>query len=217
MSGHFLIRRIPFVDENLKSYLIRLAEANKTSVFQVYKIVGLIRGGRSFCNLTMITDHSISLDILSELSTISMEELIRLTYYEVFGRYIHKKSGEVQTIFRFGLKTKYNQICSLCLKENPYIRKRWDIGFYTCCHIHKSLMINKCPSCSNNLSITSSMILCKFGYDLRTSPVTFVPENETDFSRLISEKLDRNDEFGICNNLLIKMDLLSIITSVALN
>lgn len=95
----FLIRPIPLLDENLKSYLIRLAVANKSnSIFQLYKITGLINEGHT-SNLTMITDHSISLQKLSMLSTFRVDELIRLTFYEVFGRYIYERPSEVHTIF----------------------------------------------------------------------------------------------------------------------
>lgn len=218
MIREFIIRPKPFQDESLKSYLIRIADANKSkSVCHVYRIVGLNYGSWP-TNLNMITKLDIPLEQISRFTTISKSDLISLTFFDVFGKFLNTRTNEVNTIFRFGMKTKFDQVCPLCLKEKQYIRKRWSIGFYTCCHLHNCLMINKCPGCKKNIRASMTAIVkCKCGYDLQSSPITFVSKNETKLSKLISDKLQCNDGTNdISNNIFERMDLLSTIYTILL-
>ncbi|QNR65071.1 hypothetical protein IAQ67_14150 [Paenibacillus peoriae] len=67
-----MIRPLPFFDENLKSYLLSLAAANKAkNIYHVYKVVGLVKGNQ-ICNLEIITDQSNSLEKLSKYTKINL-------------------------------------------------------------------------------------------------------------------------------------------------
>lgn len=206
------IRPIPYKDESLISFIKRITERNKfPDTFSTLELAGLTNRNEPQ-NLTMITNHNVSMERLCFLSGVSIFDLINLTFYYDFGQLLDERTHEVQAIFRFGLKTKYNQVCPLCIRQKAYLRKRWDIGFYTCCHLHKCLLINKCPKCNKKLTMNSFKItLCKCGYDLSLASVKQVSVEETELSALISAKLNGIMEEGLPYNPLRRMDLLSIL------
>ncbi|WP_163951656.1 TniQ family protein [Paenibacillus sp. SYP-B3998] len=109
----FLIRLKTISDENLKSYIIRTANENMiVSIYNVCTAVGLT-AGKGLENFSMIKNQNISLEKLSGMTNKSIDSLKKVTFYNEFGRYYQDRTNEVNTIFRFGLKTKYNQVCTL--------------------------------------------------------------------------------------------------------
>jgi hypothetical protein len=70
------------------------------------------------------------------------------------------------------------KICSLCLREELYIRKIWNISIYSVCHIHCCLLIERCPQCDNGITpLSQSVHSCDFGYDYRKFEAKTVNQN----------------------------------------
>lgn len=217
MTAQFLVRPIPFSDEKIDSYVMRLTAANKVSrIYKVYELAGLIKGkGNKMRNLNMITDHSVSFEKLSELTTVEQGKLESLTFYDCFGRYSIDRPGEVRVFLEYGLNKTIKRVCPLCLMEEQYLRKRWDLTLYTCCHLHNCLMINRCQDCYHYIYVSDPEIcICKCGYDLRQMPVTFIPDSETRLSRILSDKLDYSIQDESSTNPILKKDLLALINAL---
>jgi len=71
------------------------------------------------------------------------------------------------------------QFCPYCLSNNPYHRLSWSIYSVTVCLEHESLLIDHCPQCDSEISI-SSVIKCACdlcGFDLRRAQPISVKED----------------------------------------
>jgi hypothetical protein len=56
------------------------------------------------------------------------------------------------------------QICPRCLEEDeqPYYRKYWRVAFYTICHKHRCLLLDRCPYCGSCIEFHRLAIGSKF-------------------------------------------------------
>jgi len=57
------------------------------------------------------------------------------------------------------IKGTYNNLyglkyCPLCLQENDYFKKEWRLAFYNVCTKHKTMLLDRCPNCGKQLTIT---------------------------------------------------------------
>jgi transcriptional regulator with XRE-family HTH domain len=71
------------------------------------------------------------------------------------------------------------QVCPLCLQAAPYLRLSWRLASLTICPEHRCLLQTQCQSCNTVLTIASPILrhlrCAGCGTDLRTLPVVPVP------------------------------------------
>ena len=67
--------------------------------------------------------------------------------------------------------TRKSKICTQCFRESLYVRGIWGLTFYTACTRHKTLLIDRCPSCRKQLRWNRRVIrYCSCGCDLAGLP-----------------------------------------------
>lgn len=161
MAKHYPVRFLPFEDELITSWLIRLAWANgQNSQRFMYELTSTRRmqvwntdldwcgHGDLFIGLEKklgITENYVHKNTLKyQLSLISnqMSDKNNCNRHWVVSSKRHKytetKSGLV--------------VCLLCLREDPtpYLRHWWRLSWYTVCIRHKIQLLEKCPRCNTH-------------------------------------------------------------------
>jgi hypothetical protein len=78
-------------------------------------------------------------------------------------------------------------VCSLCLRDSPYLRAHWGHGFSTACTLHKQLLIDRCHRCGSTLSSQRPSIeKCDCGQDLRVAVPSVASPGQLWLSSLIA-------------------------------
>jgi hypothetical protein len=165
-----LIRPVPFSDESLESYIMRLAESNgyiKASGFWSAIRQTFDKSGIEHFNVPeklasvnpYLAKRSSSLRIkaLHHLSNLSNLEPLPLLELAIF-RSANPYCTNAQAVIQNG-KTLPRQfivsapaICPDCLQESNYIRQIWSFWPYSSCYIHAKSLINVC-SCGEKISV----------------------------------------------------------------
>lgn len=195
----------PKDDELLSSWIVRLASAHGMS---------LVDMGRVFkpalkSNLWMLRDIDLGTKdavfnaLITELSSACAIPPARarettLAEFEghLYERLPSKKTytwilpynlGGSQSGHRLG-----TQACSLCLAEDdkPYFRRRWRLAFVVACPRHKSVLLDSCPGCNDDIRFhlnasgqvnvkRAEMMACRnCRFDLRMAPSQQPAETE---------------------------------------
>ncbi len=190
MMTEILLRRpVPYPDESLRGYLIRLAQVNHTSPRKLYKLSSLFAGVDP--KSLLMTTGKADLSKLSILTNLDEQRLLDLTFFNQLGKYAHQEVEVLRHISSFGTcSMAFCQVCPLCLLEQPYHRKLWEIRSVTTCPIHHCRLISQCPECQRFISpIRRFVTCCKCMFDYRKCKITKVPEFETKLTIILSEKL----------------------------
>lgn len=67
-------------------------------------------------------------------------------------------------------RMRADAICPACLAESVHIRSYWEHAYVTACPQHRTVLIDRCPSCNDWLHPTRDRIeQCGCGQDLRTA------------------------------------------------
>jgi hypothetical protein len=67
-------------------------------------------------------------------------------------------------------RLRADAICPACLTESVYIRSFWEHAYVTACPQHRTVLIDRCPSCNDWLHPSRDRIeQCGCGQDLRTA------------------------------------------------
>jgi hypothetical protein len=188
--GNVLINRVvPYPDESIRGYMIRLSQANRTTPRKLYKLSSLIAGvdPRS---LLMITGK-VDISKLCELTNVDEHCLLRSTFFYQMGMYGGEDEKILRHISSFGMcSTGFCQVCPVCLNEQPYHRKHWEIRVITTCHTHQCKLVSNCPKCKLYISpIRRFVTHCNCGFDLRRCNIEKVPKSETFLAEWIYGKL----------------------------
>lgn len=145
-----LIHLMPFANEALHSYLLRLAQGyGLQNSKQLLKAVSLkSRLSYDAQQLGRLGDEfKLSIDELAAMNpTPEAEPTLNLKY---------QRSG-------------YSPICPCCIDEAPYVRTAWDHELITACPQHGVLLMDECPRCSEPItrergSITHCLF-CNFSF-----------------------------------------------------
>lgn len=189
MTEVLLRRPVPYPDESLRGYLIRLAQVNHTSPRKLYKLSSLFAGVDPK-SLLMTTGKS-DLSKLCILTNSDEQHLLSLTFFNQLGKYANEDEPILRHISSFGTcSTAFCQVCPQCLSEQPYHRKLWEIRSVTTCPAHHCRLISKCPECHRFISpIRKFVTHCKCKFDYRECKITKVPEYETKLALILNEKL----------------------------
>ena len=168
-NKRFLRRPLPYPDESLAGYIIRLSESNYyPSPNFIFQLSGLNKRG-IYANVF----HP-GIDDLSQLSKISgIEEslLWLMTFPTVVPNPI--KYGSSLKVFEsivphYTLTKRKAKLCQICLQSKAYCRKIWDLSVVSVCPFHSCLLIDKCPKCFQNITwLRPSITRCNCGIDWR--------------------------------------------------
>jgi predicted site-specific integrase-resolvase len=181
----------PYPDENFCSYILRLTEANHYSHPNwIYRMAEFKHMSKGLANSNVWSYHSHDFNLLSRLIGVSESKLKEMAYIDVGseekGHPIYAFGEELPRVTVQTMKVKF---CPLCLKEEPYFRKIWDLVILTTCPIHKCVLIDFCHSCGKQINwMRKSLIYCKCGFDFRETPLQKVEGNDIRLSQLIYEK-----------------------------
>lgn len=148
------IHPAPADDELLSSWLTRIARLNHT---KLHTLVSLAFPGTAIWNRDI--DRSASPDFLNQLARRSGKSLhqVRQTTLNslamVLGSPVRGRGNDPWIlpagVYHRTRRQPWLSYCPLCLAEDPdpYFRRRWRLAFYTLCHHHGVLLLDRCPQC----------------------------------------------------------------------
>lgn len=184
-----LVRPVPYRDESLESYLLRLSQENG---FESYRLLS-----GSVLDWLREQDHEAAgafplelfrvnvfhasrssglriraLRLVEQLTDLAPSSLLQLALLHSglhFGsghKAVHRAGVDMPLCF---LRTRSIPCCPACLKESVYVRQHWHYAPYLACHVHATELLHSCPSCGVVLDYTRSESIthCLCGYDLR--------------------------------------------------
>lgn len=174
----------PYPDENLKGLTVRATEENGydmssalttlANVVEDFRTKRTIYTEQKWKNLSEM--FNIDVPTLRDLACLTGIEETPPKAYNMFGHKIHKYSVRVGA----------PKVCPECLREKEYIRKIWDLGAFTCCPKHGTLLIDQCPKCGNAIWWSRGRVsVCPCGQDWRDIDLPQVSETGKILSRLI--------------------------------
>lgn len=83
-------------------------------------------------------------------------------------------------------RLRADAICPACLAESVYVRTHWEHAYVTACPQHRTLLIDRCPTCNDWLHPTRDRIeQCGCGQDLRTASSEAAPNEQLWLSALL--------------------------------
>lgn len=161
-----LVRPAPARQEGPRGYLLRLAEANCTSV-QDLESTGLRFGVASLQRHVLLPDPKLYPDLHQHVAR--MESLLA--------------KGRIWN-------SKFARFCPHCLAEDPRWRAAWEILFHDVCPEHGVWLVDQCNSCGKPIRWGREYLLrCQCGSDLRQEQPGPAPENACRLSALLESRL----------------------------
>lgn len=168
-STRLPLRCEPIPGESLNGFLARLAERNHfTKAAWVADLAGI-----RFPQVWYSDDALERLAAVTEIEAVALRDIapppprskVSFTVSTVLG---HNVSTEA--FVRDG-----RRICPQCMAQSPHHRIAWDMRFVRSCVDHGTQLLAACPECRRKLDWrTSSVRLCKCGFDLTTAQAAIV-------------------------------------------
>lgn len=209
----------PFDDESFVGYIMRLAELNEIPESRwILKLAGMNRlyDYRYKYN----SDFRVDTAPLSKLTGVSEDKLKNLLYLHEQGRRRHIVGNLVvfgEPIQHHYVVREKPKLCPVCLSENNYCRRIWEISPVTACPVHKCLLIQNCPKCGRFVSWSRPKInFCQCEFDFRKSEIVSLSPEELRLSEFIHQKFGlpcsfRENFFKYPLNTLPLRDLLTLL------
>lgn len=160
------------------SYIIRLTEQNGyTSPTWIIRKAELASGISRHCSF--VFGEPEQLRLLSNLTGSSISDLAAAAYPRDNQYYPSRYMFFDLAVNYYSIRLTYPKICPLCLSEDPYCRRIWDIVGVTTCPKHKCLLIDECPNCMRRITwVRKRVSVCPCEFDWREAEVTPVEESE---------------------------------------
>ena len=169
----------PQSDEILSSWMVRLSIENGWHLHTFYKkIIGY---EEMLWNRDLDKYHRPALvDCLTKATGISHDKIAHLSLYSYYGRLIHgnPNAANLRWILPLGIYHRRRRrpgqlFCPICLSEGSttYYRKHWRLAFYSVCHIHHVVLLDRCPECSSPIEFH------RIGFGSKLEPI---PEGKLD-------------------------------------
>ncbi len=184
MSEHFktLLRTpIPYKDESLAGYIIRLAEINYyQSPNWILNLAGLKANKGIY-----LYDNLLEPSLLSKLVRLDDKQLCFMTL--LAHDTVNESNYRHYKIYKYGVR-----LCPQCLKEFNYSRKIWDWYIVKACALHQCKLIYECPNCQKKIKwARPGVSLCKCGFDFRSH----TPEKADIYQMNLSLYLHKLDSY----------------------
>ncbi|MGC6587614.1 TniQ family protein [Paenibacillus sp. Dod16] len=146
----FLSRLTPYKDESLLSFMSRNARENGISLQKFWghiKPKEFKKVTASELNLIETTPtSSINLEKLMEITGISKESLLSMTFYYAHRKFSHRDNMGLSRFIK-GLVRKVAHFCPSCLEQGNYIRLHWKIAGIDVCLKHQMYLLQACSTC----------------------------------------------------------------------
>jgi hypothetical protein len=201
----FQIEVLPYEDESFISWFTRTAFENgtdpKSFALSIWKQDSIL-----YRDLDRYTPEDL-INKLLKYSSLEYQELKSLTLEYLIDKVdtsptnnIYKKWYLITPFGQKGkIRTKGIHFCPDCLKsKTPYINKYWRLSFYIGCHIHRNVLLLKCPKCNRVFSpeklnyLQPYIYICsKCGFDLRDSSTNKVKKEVLTFQNSLTLSLVR--------------------------
>lgn len=171
-----LLRRpIPYRNESLLSYLIRISIANEVELEWIFNKTE-ISLGKNTNYINMLNDNLI-IRRIADLTGIDFDELRNMTicsYPYSSGRRLGVYTRHDKFQYYDYIKIENVKYCPHCLEEGNYHRKHWHVTPLMICKKHKNLLIDKCNNCGSKLSIKNIVYgKCDCNSELKKVPSTY--------------------------------------------
>jgi len=195
-----LVRPLPYIDESLESYLLRLCQENfygqlgalLASIVHTYPKLNRIFEGAipsdlrsiNVCFANQSSDRRyraiIELSNLANVSLSSIQNLIVFRSQQLFSSKHQAVIHQGVLVPRLFIRESNIPVCIDCFRSKKYVRKIWHYLPYDICHIHKKALTYRCPQCGSFLDYRKSfsVSLCECGFDLLESQESKVVSNE---------------------------------------
>jgi transcriptional regulator with XRE-family HTH domain len=178
-------RLVPYDDECLSSYLLRLAEANGHICFKDFAFQ-LFPTWRS-CVQIQILRWEFPVDNWAEVpryTQLSVTELERMTLWPWVAKFRQppmRAPGQPASpgAYLKGIVEPDLRVCPLCLQEQPYVRLMWRLAPVQACLRHGCQLQRHCHVCYQKLTAIGwqhrHLRCASCGADLAALPVTAAP------------------------------------------
>lgn len=167
MTDFRLIFRVaPEIHEDIVGYLTRVANQNHLGGLDAIltEVLGVKQAALFIEDLPALAYYCrLNLEEMVHLSGIARRMPEGVRAWQICDQWITKAPF---------IATRRAKVCSLCLREAPYVRGMWSLSFYTTCVRHSVELIDRCPGCRKALKWNRRSIqYCSCGFDLaRASP-----------------------------------------------
>lgn len=163
-SPCLLFKILPYPDESLTGFLMRLASAN------FLKSPAAILSYVSARPQSPTLSRPLHFARLARLARLTLTELDTLS-----GMHTRTIDGEPMIQFAGGLiakrrfyKPRNPAVCPDCLRAAGYFRDVWSLTYYTACPWHGNRLVAHCPNCNKPVFwLRSSTLCCSCGQDWR--------------------------------------------------
>jgi hypothetical protein len=187
MTKKLLVRPNPFLGESLFGYIVRLALCNGYE--NPTEFLSLLPDSNAYISRKTVRVAQLynpPLDLINRLAALAQKDpqiLYNLTTFP-FGK---KRLDSISASRRDNIiYLNLYKFCALCLKEENYHRKIWDLIIVTACPIHNCLLRYTCPQCKKPLKISQGFIYkCLCGFDFRETEPVFISENEVELTKYV--------------------------------
>lgn len=177
MHNRVLLRTpIPYEDESLAGYLIRLNESNYySSPKWILQLAGLHINRR-----IPLTNSLYQPSTLSQLIQVNDEQL------KVMASLPNQLLGDVNSQ-QYAIYKYAKKLCPHCLTASAYCRKIWDWDLVTACYIHRCVLMKQCSSCHKNIQWSRPAVTrCRCGFDFRTGLAQTATFHQVNLSAYLS-------------------------------
>lgn len=171
---------LPFDDETIESFLIRVSLAQKIPYRYLAEMASL-PSNIKLLDLFHTQDKTGRINLIK-----SLENKLNLPSFSLYKILVDKSDkiwGDNYTSYQYDslnfpaalYRKEYIPICPLCLKKEPYIRINWHLQTCFTCLKHDVKLVHQCPSCMSMISYLESEIIdrCHCGANLMNiHPVT---------------------------------------------
>lgn len=216
-----LFRAVPYRDESFLGYLLRLSDLNEYETPTWLLPLADMRKDMNDDNFSSynLSTH-LGLEGLSALTGIGAERLRALEYRPI-GAVEGRLTGNYDVLGNslpvYLIRLHNPKFCPFCLRDQPYVRKLWELTIITACPVHGCLLFERCPSCGKRPTYMRRRLWeCKCGADWRKLEPVLLPPDELvvvqNFYRLCGLPFGSapTNLYGVDNKLL-ELDLRSFV------
>lgn len=172
----------PYRDESFLGYLLRLTDLNEYDTPAWLLSLADIKKGAKNRLSSYYLNPDLSLAGLAALSGIG-EERLRALQYRPTGTVKSRMMGDYDVLGNslplYLIRLHHPKVCPLCLREQPYARKLWELSVVTACPTHGCLLMERCPSCGKPPTHMRRRVCeCRCGADWRKAEPVLLPSDE---------------------------------------
>ena len=182
---HLLVRPAPNRTEGPQGYMLRLAEANCLSLYELKQLGARYDPGWLRQN-HLLPSHTLDPDLHAHINR--MAELVQDK-----GRVWNQRQA---------------RFCPLCLMEEPVWKAGWELMFHDACPQHGVWLVDQCSSCGQAVPWRREHLLrCPCGADLRHEYPQAAPDNVRRLAGYLEMRLlgrEGGDDFPILAGMTIE-------------